>query len=366
MLVHLNLSGRRLATLRRTMGLMIIAFWLGVTLLATQPASRGFAQGSTTILIHEPSSNVNVGDTVTVDIKIESVTDLYGVDVRLSFDPALLEVQDAEPGTTGVQIQKGAFPAPECVIKNEADNSAGTIWYAVSQMNPTEPVSGAGVVASITFKGLAEGTSSVDFTYHKLVERDGEPITPTTVYSGEITVNPVVDLELTKEVDNPSPTAGEQVMFTITVINKGPSDATGVKVEDVVWPGNLSWSSDDSGGDYDKDTRIWTVGDLDASGSATLHITATVNAEGSFENIAEVSACDQDDTDSTPNNYPPNIEDDTGTATGDAYPTAVTLSSFTARSSVDLKDSFVWPWLVGAATLAMSGVLWVRRWANGQ
>ena len=99
--------------------------------------------------------------------------------------------------------------------------------------------------------------------------------------------------------------------------------------------------------------------------SATLYITATVMEDGYFENIAEVYACNEPDKDSTPNNYPTKIEDDNGAATGDAYPTAVTLSSFVAKSSVGLEASFVWPWLVGVATLATGGVLWARWRANG-
>jgi len=149
--------------------------------------------GATGILIQPSSSNMPVGDTVTVDIRIEAVTDLYGVDVRLSFDPTLLEVQDADGNpANGVQIQEGSFPAPDVVVNNEADNSAGTIWYAVSQRNDLhpDPVSGSGVAASVTFKGLTIGTSSVAFTYQKMVNKDGEQI-PATTQSGQITVRAI-------------------------------------------------------------------------------------------------------------------------------------------------------------------------------
>ena len=44
-----------------------------------------------------------------------------------------------------------------------------------------------------------------------------------------------------------------------------------------------------------------------------------------------------------------------------APPTTITLSSFAARSRAGLEASLVWPWLVGVAALAISGVLWVRR-----
>ena len=44
--------------------------------------------------------------------------------------------------------------------------------------------------------------------------------------------SPVVDLSLVKTVDNESPKVGEQVTFTLTINNAGPSTATGVEVTD--------------------------------------------------------------------------------------------------------------------------------------
>jgi hypothetical protein len=185
---RLGILGRHLGSMILRPRIVLIAIALGgAILLLSQPASRGFAQ-STTILIQPSAPDVNVDDTVTVDIRIEDVTDLYGVDVRLSFDPTLLKVQDADGNpANGIQIQEGSFPAPDFRVKNEADNDAGTIWYAVSQQNPTGPISGSGVAASVTFRGLAEGTSSVAFTYQKIVEIDGERI-PATTQDGQITV----------------------------------------------------------------------------------------------------------------------------------------------------------------------------------
>ena len=120
---------------------------------------------------------------------------------------------------------------------------------------------------------------------------------------GDVTINPVsvVDIDLTKSVDNAAPDVGENVVFTLITTNSGPSEATNVEIEDVL-PSGFAYVSDDGGGDYDNTTGIWDVGTLPTGNSETLNITATVNAAGTYTNVAEVVAHDEADSDSTPNN----------------------------------------------------------------
>ncbi|MBK8492582.1 MAG: DUF11 domain-containing protein [Saprospirales bacterium] len=73
----------------------------------------------------------------------------------------------------------------------------------------------------------------------------------------------VADLSLTKTVDNATPNVGSQVVFTITVNNAGPDAATNVTVKDLL-PAGLSYVSDNSGGNYNDVTGIWTVGTIAA------------------------------------------------------------------------------------------------------
>ncbi|MBK8705142.1 MAG: DUF11 domain-containing protein [Saprospiraceae bacterium] len=117
---------------------------------------------------------------------------------------------------------------------------------------------------------------------------DGELVTPSAV----------VDLELEKSVSATSVTVGQQVVFTVTVTNQGPSDATGVQVTDQL-PSGYNYVSH-SGGFYSNGQ--WVIGFLPAGASATIQITATVNATGDYLNLAEVTACNEDDIDSTPGN----------------------------------------------------------------
>ncbi|MBK8492583.1 MAG: DUF11 domain-containing protein [Saprospirales bacterium] len=98
----------------------------------------------------------------------------------------------------------------------------------------------------------------------------------------------VADLSLTKTVNNASPNLGSDVIFTITVNNAGPDDATNVTVEDLL-PAGLTYVSDNSGGNYNDGTGIWTIGTIAASGSASIEITATVTSAGAKTNYAQVN-----------------------------------------------------------------------------
>ena len=87
------------------------------------------------------------------------------------------------------------------------------------------------------------------------------------------------DLVVTKTVDTPRPEVNDNVTFTITVENLGPTTAQNVTVADPL-PTGLSFVSAVPPADYDETTGIWTVGTLaDPSSSpntSTLTITAKV------------------------------------------------------------------------------------------
>jgi uncharacterized repeat protein (TIGR01451 family) len=100
------------------------------------------------------------------------------------------------------------------------------------------------------------------------------------------------DLAVTKIVDNATPNVGSNVTFTVTVTNNGPNDAAGVSVADALPAGYALVSATPSTGTYSSGT--WTIGALANGASATLSITATVLASGSYANTATASATTND------------------------------------------------------------------------
>ena len=113
-----------------------------------------------------------------------------------------------------------------------------------------------------------------------------------------------IDLELTKNVNNATPSIGNNVFFTLTVTNNGSDDASGVVVQDLL-PSGFTYLTDSEVGNldsYNANTGVWTVGAVTSGGSVSITIEATVNGSGVYKNIAEVSAANETDIDSTPNN----------------------------------------------------------------
>ncbi len=114
-----------------------------------------------------------------------------------------------------------------------------------------------------------------------------------------VEVDPIIDLELVKDVDPSSVSVGDETVFTISVVNQGPDDATGVVVTDTL-PAGLTYVSDAGDGSYDSASGVWTIGDLAVGASVSMTLTVTVDEAGSFTNEAEVTAANELDSDSTP------------------------------------------------------------------
>ncbi|MEM1094204.1 MAG: SdrD B-like domain-containing protein, partial [Bacteroidota bacterium] len=111
-----------------------------------------------------------------------------------------------------------------------------------------------------------------------------------------------IDLELAKIVDQPAPSLNDNVVFTITVLNNSNPDATGVIVTDD-FPAGLTPISTDAGAAATINGQVvtWDIGTVDGQASVSINITASVDAEATLRNCAEVTAANEDDVDSTPN-----------------------------------------------------------------
>ena len=108
---------------------------------------------------------------------------------------------------------------------------------------------------------------------------------------------PNSDLAINKTVNNSKPHVNDKVVYTITVTNNGPDNATGVFVKDLL-PKGLKFISAD--GNYNPATGIWTIGDLLNGETVVLKIIAQVIQ--SNVNITNIATVNQTNYDPNPDN----------------------------------------------------------------
>ena len=159
-----------------------------VALVSGLPLAHALAAG-TTVQLTPATQAIAIGETTTVTWYVQDVQDLYGYQVEIAFDPAVLEVVDADTATTDIQVALGSWLQPDFVFRNNADNSAGTIVCVLSQLSPRPAVSGSGELLTITFRGLATGVSPVRFTDLTMANLDGIMIPVVSQQDAQIEVS---------------------------------------------------------------------------------------------------------------------------------------------------------------------------------
>ncbi|WP_281321893.1 gliding motility-associated C-terminal domain-containing protein [Flavobacterium aestivum] len=185
---------------------------------------------------------------------------------------------------TGVNV---AETLPTGYIFVSANPSVGT--YNGTTWTIGNLANGANATLTIVAKVIASATND----YTNSVSISGNESDPTMGNNTSAsTPTPVSssDLAVTKTVDNPTPNVGDNVTFTLTATNSGPSDATGVQVTELLQSGYTFVSATAAvGTTYNNTTGLWTIGNLLNGGSVVLTVTAKVNESGVYTNTATIS-----------------------------------------------------------------------------
>ncbi len=157
-------------------GLVAIAL-IGTLLGAMLGGNIQVVGASSAVVRFDPAgATISPNQTIAINVQIDNVTGLMGAEFHLSYNPAILEVQDANANTDGVQIANGSL-LTDFVAQNHVDSTQGVIDFAVLQLPPHSAASGSGVLATITFVGKAAGTSALTFTTVNLAGDGGAVIT---------------------------------------------------------------------------------------------------------------------------------------------------------------------------------------------
>ena len=243
-------------------------------------------------------------------------------------------------------------------VTNNGPSAAAAVSVADLLPNGYTYVSDNGAGAYVSGTGVwtigsLANTASTSLQITATVNATGTYLNTATVSSstndptpgnntGTATTIPVAaaDLVMAKSVDNATPVVGTNVVFTLTVINNGPSASAGVSVADLL-PNGYTYVSDNGAGAYAPGTGVWTIGNLANTASTSLQITATVNATGTYLNTATVSSTTNDPT--------------PGNNTGTATTTPVASADLAMAKSVDNATPVVGTNVVFTLTVTNNG-----------
>ncbi len=184
-----------------------VSVMAAVFMLFTIQAPHVNAQGTASVVISPAVRNISVGAIGSIDVLVNDYTDtnpaganpngLEGADIEITFDPTIVAVQDDISFQPGIQVTPGPLLGSGFyfMLQNTADNSTGTIRFIISQLHPTppavcppSPTPCSGVLLTIRFAGLANGSSPVNFTMHTLGNPNGWEILSTAT-NGTINVS---------------------------------------------------------------------------------------------------------------------------------------------------------------------------------
>lgn len=190
---------------------------------------------------------------------------------------------------TGVSVNDllpSGYTFASSTVSAGAYNMATGVWTIGNLSN------GASATLTVTATILSTGSYANTATIVG-AQADPDPSNNTA------TVTPVpgalqANLGVSKTAGNMSPVIGDNVVFTITANNAGPDAATGVSVSEQLPGGYTYISSAASVGSFNSGTGIWTIGTMANGASATLTVTARVNATGPYANTATITGSEPD------------------------------------------------------------------------
>lgn len=134
------------------------------------------------IVAPEAPSTVGVGETVTVDLLIRDVQDLYGYQFEVRYDQTKLSFVRLQPGTFLSQGRTTFSVQPDLRETGKVKNIAEILT------GDQQSVSGSGTAHSIVFQASAPGTTQVEITLAKLADSAAQPIVNTIGAPAEILI----------------------------------------------------------------------------------------------------------------------------------------------------------------------------------
>jgi general secretion pathway protein D len=139
--------------------------------ISANPTSPMSAQPGGPRLHFEPSTlNLSPGQTATVGIVVDNVTDLYSVPMLLQYNPAVISVEEVRHGgflSGGTQ---------EIALVQRVDKEHGQAIISATRQPNTPGVNGNGTLLGVVVKGLAPGTTTLSIVQVNAKDSQQRPI----------------------------------------------------------------------------------------------------------------------------------------------------------------------------------------------
>ena len=283
--------------------------------------TAGFVTNTATATVDGVNSNsdsVTVVSTTAVDVSIDKTLVTNGPFSVGQSIQYTLTIANAGPATaTGIDVTD----TPTNLTITNVSGACVALPCVIASLN-----SGANVVINVTATINAVGAFDNSATATP-DEPDVDPTDNTDNTGNNGTTGPSVDVSMVKALVTAGPyTIGQSVSYTLTVANAGPSTATGIDVTDT--PTNLTITNV-SGACV---ALPCVIASLNSGANTVINVTATIVAEGAFDNSATATP---DETDSIPAN---NTDNDGGSTTASVdvsvVKTLTTAGPFTIGQSV--------------------------------
>jgi uncharacterized repeat protein (TIGR01451 family) len=209
-----------------------------------------------------------------------------------------------------------------------------------------------------------EGTGTIRNVANVTVDEYNHGNNSTNGNNSTVNVPASVNLTVTKNSNVTAPVIiGDYVLYTITVRNSGPDNATGLVIIDLLDPRLSFISYSASLGTYVSSNGRWTIGNLNVGQTVEINITVRINGTGAIPNVATVTVNQDNLGDNNASSLPLNA---------DRIPTIIQLENITQNATMPFNingtvSSAASGWIVnGFVNITINGTVYRVPVVNGR
>jgi len=173
-----------------------------------------FKPGPVQLVVNPATQTVEMGSSFAVNIDIANVSDLYGHEIKLSYNTTVLDC---------LQVIKGPFltSAWPTLFTAKTDEPGGIISISDALMANLTGVNGSGTLATITFNATATGKTALHLFDTQLANSWHQPIGH-TAFDGTVEVTRIHDIAITNVTTSKTVVGqGFNITIHVTLQNNG-------------------------------------------------------------------------------------------------------------------------------------------------